>query len=366
MITGAGGSIGSELVRQLAGFEPAKLLLFERAENELHKIDLELHTSHPELECIPIVGDILDVRLLHDVMNQYRPNSVFHAAAYKHVPMMEKNCFQAVVNNVFGTYNLALVAKHSGVDDFLMISSDKAVKPTNVMGVTKRVAELVILALQHQHTRFVSVRFGNVLGSNGSVLPLFEQQLAHGGPLTVTHVDARRYFMTIPEAVQLVLQASTMGKGGEIFVLDMGSPVKIVDLAKHLVRLSGLDPERDVPIVYTGLRPGEKLFEELQLDGEGIKPTAHPKIRVLDGGSVEFSKVSRWLDDLSGLVEAKNVSGLVQKLREIVPEYTPSAELVATCELDRHDVFSRYRQAQTELLHAADRNNAGLDRGRAA
>lgn len=366
MITGAGGSIGSELVRQLAGFEPAKLLLFERAENELHKIDLELHTSHPELECIPIVGDILDVRLLHDVMNQYRPNSVFHAAAYKHVPMMEKNCFQAVVNNVFGTYNLALVAKHSGVDDFLMISSDKAVKPTNVMGVTKRVAELVILALQHQHTRFVSVRFGNVLGSNGSVLPLFEQQLAHGGPLTVTHVDARRYFMTIPEAVQLVLQASTMGKGGEIFVLDMGSPVKIVDLAKHLVRLSGLDPERDVPIVYTGLRPGEKLFEELQLDGEGIKPTAHPKIRVLDGGSVEFSKVSRWLDDLSGLVEAKNVSGLVQKLREIVPEYTPSAELVATCELDRHDVFSRYRQAQTELLHAADRNNAGLDRARAA
>jgi FlaA1/EpsC-like NDP-sugar epimerase len=366
MITGAGGSIGSELVRQLAGFEPAKLVLFERAENELHKIDLELHTTHPELECISIVGDILDVRLLHDVMNQHRPNSVFHAAAYKHVPMMERNCFQAVTNNVFGTYNLALVAKHSGVDDFLMISSDKAVRPTNVMGVTKRVAELVILALQHQHTRFVSVRFGNVLGSSGSVLPLFEQQLAHGGPLTVTHVDARRYFMTIPEAVQLVLQASTMGKGGEIFVLDMGSPLKIVDLAKNLVRLSGLDPERDVPIVYTGLRPGEKLFEELHLDAEGIKSTSHPRIRVLDGGLVEFSEIVRWLDDLSGFVEAKNISGLVHKLEEIVPEYTPSPELLASCELDRHDVVSRYRQAQTELLHATYAKTASLDQTQVA
>ncbi len=353
MITGAGGSIGSELVRQLAEFHPSKLVLFERAENDLHRIDLELHSQHKELQYVPLVGDILDVRTLREVMAEYHPHSIFHAAAYKHVPMMEKNCFQAVINNVFGTYNVALVAKQYGVEDFLMISSDKAVNPTNIMGVTKRVAELVILALQHQHTRFVSVRFGNVLGSNGSVLPMFEQQLARGGPLTITHADAQRYFMTIPEAVQLVLQASTMGKGGEIFLLDMGSPVKIVDLAKNLIRLSGLDPERDVPIVYTGLRPGEKLFEELKLDGEGIKATSHPKIRVLDGGSVDFPEVSRWLDDLSALVEAKSVSGLVRKLQEIVPEYAPSKELLSLCEFDRHDWFLQYQRARAELFQTS-------------
>ncbi len=351
MVTGAGGSIGSELVRQLAEFHPRKLVLFERAENDLHRIDVELQSQHKGLQYVPVVGDILDVRMLREVVAEYRPHSIFHAAAYKHVPMMEKNCFQAVINNVFGTYNVALVAKQYGVDDFLMISSDKAVHPTNVMGATKRVAELVILALQHQHTRFVSVRFGNVLGSNGSVLPMFEQQLARGGPLTVTHADARRYFMTIPEAVQLVLQASTMGKGGEIFVLDMGSPVKIVDLAKNLIRLSGLDPERDIPIIYTGLRPGEKLFEELRLDAEGIKPTSHPKIRVLDGGSMDFPQVKRWLDDLSVLVGAKSVSGLVSKLQEIVPEYMPSPELLSDCEVDRHDFFAEYRRAQVEILN---------------
>jgi FlaA1/EpsC-like NDP-sugar epimerase len=353
MITGAGGSIGSELVRQLADFHPRKLVLFERAENELHKIDLELQTKHKELQFVPFVGDILDVRTLRDVIAEHRPNSVFHAAAYKHVPMMEKNCFQAVVNNVFGTYNVALVAKQFGVEDFLMISSDKAVNPTNIMGVTKRIAELVILGLQHQHTRFVSVRFGNVLGSNGSVLPLFEQQLAHGGPLTVTHADAQRYFMTIPEAVQLVLQASTMGHGGEIFLLDMGCPVKIVDLAKNLIRLSGLSPDIDVMISYTGLRPGEKLFEELKLDGEGIKPTSHEKIRVLDGGRVDFTNVTRWLEDLSALVESKNMNGLVRKLRQIVPEYDPSPEILSLCEVDCHDLIADYKRARVELLHTS-------------
>lgn len=351
MITGAGGSIGSELTRQLANFHPRKLLLYERAENDLHKIDIELRAKHPELEYVSVVGDILDVPRLREVIAEYRPHSIFHAAAYKHVPMMEKNCFQAIVNNILGTYNVALLAKQYEVDDFLMISSDKAVNPTNVMGVTKRVAELVILGLQNARTRFVSVRFGNVLGSNGSVLPLFEQQLARGGPLTVTHPDARRYFMTIPEAVQLVLQASTMGNGGEIFVLDMGEPVAIVELAKNLIRLSGLDPERSIGIVYTGLRPGEKLFEELKLEGEGIKPTSHPKIRVLDGGAVDFCKVSRWLEELSALVESKNVFGLVHKLQEIVPEYTPSDELLKLCQFDRHDLFSTYRRAQIDLLH---------------
>ncbi len=353
MVTGAGGSIGSELVRQLAQFHPRKLILFERAENDLHRIDLELQTHHGELQFVPFVGDILDVRTLRDVIGEHRPHSIFHTAAYKHVPMMEKNCFQAVVNNVFGTYNVALVAKRYGIEDFLMISSDKAVNPTNIMGVTKRVAELVILGLQHQSTRFVSVRFGNVLGSNGSVLPLFEQQLARGGPLTVTHPDARRYFMTIPEAVQLVLQASTMGHGGEIFLLDMGSPVRIVELAKNLIRLSGLTPDVDVKIEYTGLRPGEKLFEELRLDGEGIKPTSHDKIRVLDGGTVEFADVTRWLEDLSALVESKNVSGLVRKLRDIVPEYEPSPEILALSELDRHDLAARYKQERFELLHSS-------------
>jgi FlaA1/EpsC-like NDP-sugar epimerase len=366
MITGAGGSIGSELARQLANFHPRKLVLFERGENDLHKIDVELHNTHPEMEYATVVGDILDVRRLREVIGEHRPHSIFHAAAYKHVPMMEKNCFQAVVNNVFGTYNVALVAKQYGVADFLMISSDKAVNPTNVMGVTKRVAELVILGLQRQQTRFVAVRFGNVLGSNGSVLPLFEQQLARGGPLTVTHPEAQRYFMTIPEAVALVLQASTMGHGGEIFVLDMGAQIKIVDLANNLIRLSGLRPGQDVQVVFTGLRPGEKLYEELQLGGEGIKPTSHAKIRVLEGGSVEFSRVSRWLEELSALVEAKNLAGLVRKLREIVPEYQPSEPLLAACEVDQHDFLLRYEIARLEMFHNPDLQPQALAEVKAA
>jgi FlaA1/EpsC-like NDP-sugar epimerase len=353
MITGAGGSIGSELARQVAEFHPRKLVLFERAENHLPAIDIELRTHFSNLKYVPAIGDILDVRTLREVVGEHRPDSIFHAAAYKHVPMMEKNCFQAIANNIFGSYNVALVAKQYGVADFLMISSDKAVNPTNIMGVTKRVAELVILALQDQQTRFVSVRFGNVLGSAGSVLPLFEEQIARGGPLTVTHPDARRYFMTIPEAVQLVLQASTMGAGGEIFVLDMGSPVLIADLAKNLARLSGLDPENDIKIVYTGLRPGEKLFEELHLNEEHVKPTSHSKIRVFDGGRIEFAKVAKWLDDLAIVVDSKSVSGLIQKLQEIAPEYAPSPELLSLCQFDRHDLFSHYRRAQVELFHTA-------------
>ncbi len=354
MVTGAGGSIGSELSRQLSDMRPRQILLFERSENDLHKIHIELCETFPHLDIVPIVGDILDVRLLREVMSEYRPQSVFHAAAYKHVPMMERNCFQAITNNIFGTYNVALAARQVCARDFVMISSDKAVNPTNVMGVTKRIAELVILALQHQSTRFISVRFGNVLGSNGSVLPLFEQQIAKGGPLTLTHPDAKRYFMTIPEAVQLVLQADSMGRGGEIFVLDMGEPVKIVDLATNLVRLSGLEPERDIKFVYTGLRPGEKLFEELRLEGEGIKPTPHPKIRVLDGGQVDLQQLRVWLDELSMLVEVKNMYELMKTLRTIVPEYTPSEELLAKSEVDRHDVLLGYARQRTGLSFAAD------------
>jgi FlaA1/EpsC-like NDP-sugar epimerase len=232
-----------------------------------------------------------------------------------------------VTNNVFGTHNVAAAAKHFGVEDFVLISTDKAVNPSSIMGVTKRIAELMVLGFQNQSTRFVSVRFGNVLGSNGSVLPLFEHQIAQRRPITITHPDARRYFMTIPEAVQLVLEASTMGKGGKIFVLDMGEPVKIVDLARGLIKLSGLDPEKDIQIIYTGLRPGEKLFEELKLDGEGIKPTSHEKIRVFDGGTVALDQVDAWLSEISQLVQARNLPGLVEKFREIVPEYTPSQQI---------------------------------------
>jgi FlaA1/EpsC-like NDP-sugar epimerase len=271
------------------------------------------------------------------VFSTYRPQSVFHAAAYKHVPMMERNCFQAVTNNIFGTYNVALLARQHRVDDFVLISSDKAVNPTNIMGVTKRVAELIMQGLQDQGTRFTAVRFGNVLGSNGSALPLFEQQIAAGGPVTVTHPDVLRYFMTIPEAVQLVLQASSMGKGGEIFVLDMGEPVRILDLVRNLIRLSGLEPDRDIKIDFVGLRPGEKMFEELKLEGEDIRPTTHEKIHLLTGSKMTFEQMSIWLDQLSALVSSKNVHGLVGKLVEIVPEYWPSPEIISLGAIDRDD-----------------------------
>ena len=334
MVTGAGGSIGSELVRQVARFKPDRLILFERSESDLHKIDIELAANFPNLNYEPVIGDILDTLRLREVFAEYRPQVIFHAAAYKHVPMMEKNCFQAITNNVMGTYNLAMTSDQFKVEDFVMISSDKAVRPTNIMGVTKRVAELLILGLQDHSTKFVSVRFGNVLGSNGSVIPLFQKQIENRKPVTVTHPEAVRYFMTIPEAAQLVLQASTMGQGGEIFVLDMGKSVKIVDLAKNLIRLSGLEPERDIPVVFTGLRPGEKLYEELKLDGEEMKPTPHQKIHVLDGGQVSFLQVQRWVDDLGELVRQKNIAGLVAKLQEIVPEYSPSHEILEKAEVE--------------------------------
>lgn len=349
LITGAGGSIGSELARQVSKFQPGKLVLFERSENDLFRLYCELRRSFPALKQVAIVGDILDVSLLREVFAAHRPHSVFHAAAYKHVPMMETNCFQAVSNNVFGTYSVALVARQFETPEFVMISTDKAVKPTNIMGVTKRVAELIILGLQRQRTRFVAVRFGNVLGSSGSVLPIFEEQIRHGGPVTVTHPDARRYFMLIPEAVQLVLQASTMGQGGEIFILDMGEDVRIDDLARNVIRLAGLEPGKDVKIVYTGLRPGEKLVEELRFQAEGLASTSHEKIRVLCSGNVDFLEVRGWLDELSTLVESRNVHGLVRTLRSLVPEYTPSEEILALCDVDRHDSLTRYRRGRTIL-----------------
>jgi FlaA1/EpsC-like NDP-sugar epimerase len=349
LITGAGGSIGSELARQIASFEPRRLVLFERSENDLFRIGMELSAKFPNLDFVSVVGDILDVTSLREVFSLHRPTSVFHAAAYKHVSVMEQNCFQAVTNNIFGTYNVALVAKQFHAENFVLISSDKAVNPTNVMGVTKRAAELITLALQGNRTRFVAVRFGNVLGSNGSVSPIFEAQIANGGPVTVTHPEAKRYFMTTAEAVGLVLQASTMGKGGEIFVLNMGEPIKIVDLARRMIRLSGLEPDKDVQISFTGLRPGEKLFEEIRLDREGIKPTPHDEIWVFEGGQPSFEQVRMWLEELSTLVESRNVHGLITKLVSIVPEYGPSKEVNALCEVDRHDQASVYMRARASL-----------------
>jgi FlaA1/EpsC-like NDP-sugar epimerase len=349
LVTGAGGSIGSELVRQAAALNPRQLVLLDRSENDLFKLGHELSRKFPHLDYVPVVGDIQDVTLLRDVFATHRPQSVFHAAAYKHVPMMERNCFQAITNNIFGTYNVALLSRQYRVEDFVLISSDKAVNPTNIMGVTKRVAELIMQGLQDNTTRFMAVRFGNVLGSNGSALPLFEQQIAAGGPVTVTHPDARRYFMTIPEAVQLVLQASSMGKGGEIFVLDMGEPVRILDLVRNLIRLSGFEPDRDIKIDFVGLRPGEKMFEELKLEGEDVKPTAHEKIRLLTGSRTTFEQMSGWLDELSMLVQAKNVHGLVTKLVTIVPEYWPSPEIISLGAIDRHDQALNHQLARANL-----------------
>ncbi|HEX7961656.1 MAG TPA: polysaccharide biosynthesis protein, partial [Terriglobales bacterium] len=355
LITGAGGSIGSELTRQVAQFGPRQLVLLERSENDLFRLCCEIRRDFSTLDHVPVVGDILDVGLLRDVFAAHRPHSVFHAAAYKHVPMMETNCFQAVTNNIFGTYNVALVARQFDVRDFVMISTDKAVKPTNIMGVTKRIAELIILGLQQQRTRFVAVRFGNVLGSNGSVLPIFEEEIRNGGPVTVTHPQAKRYFMLIPEAVQLVLQAATMGHGGEIFILDMGEDVKIDDLARNMIRLAGLEPGTDIQIVYTGLRPGEKLVEELKLQTEGLARTSHEKIRVLQGGKVDFLQMRGWLDELSTLVDSRNVDGLVKTLVSLVPEYSPSEEILALCDVHRHDSISRYRRARASLgAHFSD------------
>lgn len=353
LITGAAGSIGSELVRQISQFNPREVILLDRSENDLFKLSMELPAQLPELKFLPVVGDILDVGLLRDVFALHHPYAVFHAAAYKHVPMMERNCFQAISNNIFGTYNVALVARQYGVAQFVLISSDKAVNPSNIMGATKRAAEIIILSLQRTQTGYCAVRFGNVLGSNGSVLPIFEQQIARGGPLTVTHPEARRYFMTIPEAAQLVLQASVIGRGGEIFVLDMGEPVKISELASNLIRLSGLEPNREIRIIFTGLRPGEKLFEELSLEHEGIKATTHEKIRVFDGGEVRFQRVQAWLDALSSTLETKNVHQLVQTLQKMIPEYSPSEEIMALCEIDRHDLSLRYRQKTISLPFAA-------------
>lgn len=322
LVTGAGGSIGSELCRQIARFSPETLLLLEAGEFALFQIEQEFSEHFPNIKIIPLAGDVRDSHRLDQIFQRFVPHVVFHAAAYKHVPLMENdNCWEAVRNNVMGTLRVAQAAIRYRTEKFVLISSDKAVNPTNVMGATKRLAEMVCQGLEsHGGTRFVVVRFGNVLGSTGSVIPKFREQIARGGPVTVTHPDMTRYFMLIPEAAQLVLQAGLMGKGGEIFVLDMGSPVKIVDLAKDLIRLSGFNHD-EIKIVFTGVRPGEKIFEELLVDQEHTLSTHHPKVHVARARSVPpdfIHKVNTWLLQDIPMDDESVKRGLV----EWIPEYS--------------------------------------------
>ena len=334
MVTGAGGSIGSELCRQIARFVPARLVMFEQSEFALYTIEQELQQAFPALEFVCLVGDVRDAARVDEVLRQHQPMALFHAAAYKHVPLMEQhNAWQAIRNNVLGTWTVARAAQQHGVGKFVMISTDKAVNPTNVMGASKRLAEMVCQALQSQaplspagrggegETRFVIVRFGNVLGSTGSVIPKFREQIARGGPITVTHPEITRYFMSIPEAAQLVLQAGLMGQGGEIFVLDMGEPVKIVDLAKDLIRLSGFT-EEEIKIEFTGLRPGEKLYEELLADSEHTLLTPHPKLRIAQARQADAA----WLEKLLEWTESTTMPDeqVRAALRDWVSEYRPT------------------------------------------
>ena len=323
LVTGGAGSIGSEICRQVARFQPRTLIVFDQAESELYRIEQELHRTLPSANVIIELGDMRDPVRIDEVIRRHSVNSIFHAAAYKHVPMMESHVIEAARNNIIGTWNVAEAAHRNRVPEFLMISSDKAVNPTSIMGVTKRIAELIVtsMAVTNGGTKFVSVRFGNVLGSNGSVVPLFKEQIAGGGPVTVTHPDMRRYFMTVREAVQLVLQASTMGKGSEIFVLDMGEPVRILDLARNLIRLSGLVPDEDIEIRFTGLRPGEKLFEEIMIEGENMRPTYHSKIQIFQGSRQAYSFMESWIVALQRLVEARDERAILTHITSLVPEY---------------------------------------------
>ena len=322
LVTGAGGSIGSEICRQVCRFEPKRLILLEQAENPLFFIEGELRRECKGVELVPVVADVCDEVRVDQVFAQHRPDVVLHAAAHKHVPLMEANPGEAVRNNVLGTRNVARSADKHKAAGFVMISTDKAINPTSVMGTTKRLAELYVQAMAaHSATQFISVRFGNVLGSNGSVVPIFREQIRKGGPVTVTHPEMTRYFMTIPEATQLVLQAASTGESGQVFVLDMGEPVRIVDLARDMIRLSGFTPGEDIEIVFSGMRPGEKLFEELSLGSEGISKTKHEKIFIGDVARLPLEVLEREVPRLRGLVEAGEPTAIKAQLKALVPEY---------------------------------------------
>jgi FlaA1/EpsC-like NDP-sugar epimerase len=327
LVTGAGGSIGSEMCRQIAGFGPRRLIALERAENNLFEIDRELRATWPALDVIPCVADIGDELRLRAIFEREKPSIVFHAAAHKHVPMMELNPGEAIKNNIGGTMTLANVAVAAGVEKMVLISTDKAVNPTSIMGCTKRVAEMYVQSLGAAAvTQFVTVRFGNVLGSSGSVVPIFKEQIERGGPVTVTHPEMKRYFMTIPEAAQLVLQAGTMGKGGEIYVLHMGNPVKIVDLARDMITLSGLRPGTDIEITFSGIRPGEKLFEELSTEDEHIGDTTHPKIGIWKHRLEDPQTVTGGVGRLMAMADTAAIAEVQRALKALVPEFSFSTD----------------------------------------
>jgi FlaA1/EpsC-like NDP-sugar epimerase len=328
LVTGGAGSIGSEIVRQVATFNPKAIILLEIAESPLHDLTVDLRRKYPNLQFVPIIADIRNIKMVEDVFAEYHPTVIFHAAAYKHVPLMEDFPTQAILANVLGTKNMADMAIKYNAERFVMISTDKAVNPTNVMGASKRIAEIYVqslflkqVQLDPHCTKFITTRFGNVLGSNGSVVPFFKKQIAEGGPVTVTHPDIIRYFMTIPEATCLVLEAATLGNGGEIFCFDMGHPVRIADLAKNMIRLAGLVPGKDIEITYTGLRPGEKLYEELLNQKETTLPTSNQKILVAKVREYDFDIVTEQIQALINEAERGKVFPVVQKMKNIVPEF---------------------------------------------
>ncbi len=330
MVTGAGGSIGAELVRQIVNYRPKQLLLVERAEFFLFEISRELSAS-TEISFVPLIADITDEARMREIFLRYRPEVIFHAAAHKHVPLMEINAVEAVKNNVFGTQLTGRLAGEYGAKDLVLISTDKAVNPTSIMGASKRVAEIVVQALDQEFpTNYVAVRFGNVLGSAGSVVPIFREQIRRGDALTVTHKDMTRYFMTIPEASQLVLQAGALGKGGEIFILDMGEPVKVLELAEDMIRLSGLIPYEDIDIEFTGVRDGEKLFEELEITGEHLLKTHNPKIFIGKIATYSREQISNVLNDLSVAVDRSDESEIRHILNTFLPEATITPHVVET------------------------------------
>lgn len=353
LVTGAGGSIGSELCRQVAMFSPQKLLLLGHGENSIYEIQLELKKKFPDLPLESIIADIQNKARMDQVFNEFRPEVVFHAAAHKHVPLMEYNPMEAIKNNVLGTKNVAECAHEFKAERFVMISTDKAVNPTNVMGATKKIAEMIVQGLDRiSETQFVAVRFGNVLGSRGSVIPIFKKQIEEGGPVTVTHPEMIRYFMTIPEAVQLVIQAGALAEGGEIFILDMGKPVKIAELASDLIRLSGLEPDKDIKIIYTGIRPGEKLFEEILTHEEGAVATKHDRIFIGRPSKVMYEELKNVLDELEHVLngEVLGKEKIKALLKDIVPSYTSQGHNKKT---DLHTVNDRI-QASLEMVAALE------------
>lgn len=329
IVTGAAGSIGSELCRQLTRFKVKQLVFLDSAETPMHNIQLEFTDKYPEVPFVPVIGDVRSPERVDFVFRNYHPQVVFHAAAYKHVPLMELNPCEAVRVNVAGTRNVADYAVKYGVERFVMVSTDKAVNPTNVMGASKRLAEIYVQSLsvairdgkRPGHTRFITTRFGNVLGSNGSVIPRFREQIRNGGPVTVTHPDIIRYFMTIPEACRLVMEAGTMGQGGEIYIFEMGKPVKIADMARRMIELSGFVPDKDISIVYTGLRPGEKLYEELLSNKENTLPTTHEKIRVAKVQEYDYEEIVPEIDKLNELAVRVDIPAMVRLMKAIVPEF---------------------------------------------